>query len=372
MRTILYIIRKEFLQIFRNKSMLPIIFVLPIIQLLLLANAATFAIHNSKIEVVDYDHSQFSRHLISKFSASPFFNLAAEQPNARWAKDEILRGNTDIVMIIPADFEKNLRKENHAEVQFLVDAINGSAAGIINGYANSILFDFNKNIIAEAAAISASGQLKQIKSETSYWFNQNLDYHAFMVPGILVLLVTLIGMFLTAMNIVKEKEMGTIEQLNVTPIAKSQFIIGKLTPFWILGMLELSIGLIIAKYIFLVPFLGSLLVIYSFASIYLLVVLGIGLFVSTVTETQQQAIFVAWFFMLIFILLSGFFTPIESMPHWAQTITLFDPIRYFVEVMRMVLLKGSGFRDLHVHFAVISAYALVVNGLAVWNYKKRV
>jgi ABC-2 type transport system permease protein len=191
-----------------------------------------------------------------------------------------------------------------------------------------------------------------------------------MVPGILVLLVTMVTLFLSGMNIVREKEIGTLEQINVTPIKKHQFIIGKLLPFWILGMSILTIGLFIAKLVFNTPMVGSLLLLYSFTSIYILLVLGIGLFISNFTDTQQQAMFIAWFFMVIFILMSGLFTPIESMPKWAQAITEFNPVKYFVEVMRMVMLKGSTFMDILPQFAKTLVYALIINSLAVWRYQK--
>ena len=191
-----------------------------------------------------------------------------------------------------------------------------------------------------------------------------------MVPGILVLLVSMITLFLSGMNIVREKEIGTLEQINVTPIKKSQFIIGKLFPFWVIGMGLLTVGLILARIIFNVPMLGSLTLMYLYTSIYILVILGIGLFISNFTDTQQQAMFIAWFFVVIFILMSGLFTPIESMPKWAQIVAEFNPIKYYVEVMRMVMLKGSGFIDILPLLIKTSLYAIVMNGLAVWSYKK--
>jgi ABC-2 type transport system permease protein len=203
-----------------------------------------------------------------------------------------------------------------------------------------------------------------------FWYNETLNYKTFMVPGILVLLVTMITLFLSGMNIVREKEIGTLEQINVTPIKKHQFIIGKLFPFWVLGMLLLTIGLGIAKVLFNVPILGSLVLMYFYTSIYILVILGIGLFISNITETQQQAMFIAWFFMVIFILMSGLFTPIESMPNWAQQLTTVNPIRYFVEVMRMVMLKGATLTDILPQLLKTLGYAVVMNGLAVYGYKK--
>jgi ABC-2 type transport system permease protein len=182
--------------------------------------------------------------------------------------------------------------------------------------------------------------------------------------------VTLVGGFLSSMNVVREKEMGTIEQINVTPIKKYQFIIGKLLPFWILGLVVFSVGLFFAKLIFNIPIVGSLLVIYTFTGVYLLSVLGIGLFISTITNTQQQAMFISWFFFVIFILMSGLFTAIENMPVWAQKITLLNPLRYFMEVIRMVLLKGSGFQDIKIHFMVIGGFSILINAFAVWRYRK--
>src|SRR5690606_7910833 len=209
-----------------------------------------------------------------------------------------------------------------------------------------------------------------ISSIPSFWYNTTLDYKTFMVPGILVLLVTMITLFLSGMNIVREKEIGTLEQINVTPIRKSQFIIGKLFPFWVIGMGLLTIGLILAKVIFNTPMLGSLILLYAYTSIYILVILGMGLLISNFTDTQQQAMFIAWFFVVIFILMSGLFTPIESMPKWAQIVTEFNPIKYFVEIVRMVLLKGSGFMDILPQLLKTLLYAILMNGLAVWSYKK--
>ena len=206
----------------------------------------------------------------------------------------------------------------------------------------------------------------------SFWYNQHLNYKTFMVPGILVMLVTMIGAFISAMNIVREKELGTIEQLNVTPIRKYQFIAGKLIPLWILGLFIFTVGLVVAKLAFHVPIIGSLFLIYGFTAIYLVMILGLGMLISTFTNTQQQAMFISWFFLVIFILMSGLFTPIENMPSWAQNLTLINPIRYFTEVIRLVMLKGAVFQDVGLQFVVIGLYAIIINGLAIWNYRKTV
>ncbi len=283
----------------------------------------------------------------------------------------MLNGDVDVVLEIPPYFERDLIKEKQSELGLTINAIDGATAGVESVYVSQIVQSFNKNL--RTVLMQASDKINrpiQITTIPSFWYNETLNYKTFMVPGILVLLVTMITLFLSGMNIVREKEIGTLEQINVTPIQKKQFIIGKLFPFWVIGMGLLTIGLIIAKLIFDIPIVGSLALMYAYTSIYIFVVLGIGLFISNFTNTQQQAMFIAWFFMVIFILMSGLFTPIESMPQWAQFITEFNPIKYFVEVMRMVMLKGSSFKDILPQMIKTLLYALVMNGLAVWSYKK--
>jgi ABC-2 type transport system permease protein len=264
-----------------------------------------------------------------------------------------------------------LQKEKRSNLGITINAIDGAAAGVENVYVTQIIQSYNKHIKTDLMQIS-DAQIQPVNIDTIplFWYNETLNYKTYMVPGILVLLVTMITLFLAGMNIVREKEIGTLEQINVTPIKKSQFIIGKLFPFWIIGMGLLTIGLLLARLIFDVPMVGSLLIMYAYTSIYILVILGMGLFISNFTDTQQQAMFIAWFFMVIFILMSGLFTPIESMPEWAQILTEFNPIKYFVEVMRMVMLKGSGLMDILPQLIKTIVYALIMNGLAVWSYKK--
>jgi ABC-2 type transport system permease protein len=376
MQKIRYIIQKEFKQIFRNKAMLPIIFIMPLIQLLILSNAATFEVKNIRFSFIDNDKTSFSRALINKFEASNYFDVLENFDSQKKAKQAMLKGDVDIVLEIPNHFESNLIRDKKTTLLVSINAINGAAAGVENVYINQMVQQFNKNAIVNlkksivTTPISNTSMLKTIDSIPLFWYNKTLNYKTFMVPGILVLLVTMISLFLSGMNIVREKEIGTLEQINVTPIKKHQFIIGKLFPFWMIGFALLTVGFIFAKLIFNIPMVGSILLIYFYTAIYLLVVLGIGLFISNFTDTQQQAMFIAWFFMVIFILMSGLFTPIESMPAWAQFLTQFNPIRYFVEVMRMVLLKGATLSDIFPQLIKTTIYAFVMNGLAVLSYKK--
>ncbi len=371
MKTIVYIIQKEFKQIFRNKGMLPIIFVLPLLQLIILSNAATFEVKNIKFGYIDNDHSSTSRALIEKFNASTYFDVSSRFSSEKKASEAMLKGVVDVIIDVPPYFERDLLKDKHTTLGVTINAIDGAAAGVENVYITQIVQRFNQLIKIDLGQTSDKQfQVSNIETIPLFWYNETLNYKTFMVPGILVLLVTMITLFLSGMNIVREKEIGTLEQINVTPIKKSQFIIGKLFPFWVIGIGLLTIGLIIAKLIFDVPMLGSLILMYFYTSIYIMVILGIGLFISNFTDTQQQAMFIAWFFTVIFILMSGLFTPIESMPRWAQILTEFNPIKYFVEVMRMVMLKGSGFMDILPQLLKTILYALIMNGLAVWSYKK--
>jgi len=367
MRTLVFIIRKEFIQLFRNKVMARIIFILPMVQLLILAYTATFEIKVIRLHVVDYDRSRTARDLTGHFSGSPFYKIVNYTNSNRLADEDIMSGKAQQVITIPAGFEKDLNTTGMAKVQLVTDAIDGAAAALMNAYTLSIIQDFNINLIVESSGLPAE---ERIKTSWSFWFNPELNYKNYMVPGILVLLVTIIGMFLSGMNMVKEKEIGTIEQINVTPVRKYQFIIGKLLPYWIIGLAELAFGLVLAKLVFNIPILGSVWLIFLVAAVYLLVVLGLALFISTKTNTQQQTMFLSWFFLVIFILMSGLFTPVDSMPQWAKVINWFNPIAYFVEVIRMIMLKGSGFMDVLRNLILLGIYAAVALTVAVWQYRK--
>jgi len=369
MKTILFIIQKEFIQIFRNKTMLPIIFVLPIIQLLILVHAATFEMKNIDLIVQDNDNSQISRGLISKLEGSPFFNIVGHTYSPNVINDALFSNDADIAIVIPSNMEKELMQEKHSSIQLQVNAIDGVVAGLSNSYLSAILQDYNINVVLNEI-MPMQPSTKSIGMKESFWYNPELDYKSYMVPGILVLLVTLIGMFLSGMNLVREKEIGTIEQINVTPIKKYQFITGKLVPFLIIALFELSFGLIVGVLLFDVPIRGSLLLIFGVATIYLVLVLGLGLFMSTISSTQQQAMFISFFFIMIFILMSGLFTDVSSMPHWAIELNRINPIAYFIKILRVVLLKGSELRHIKTEVISLIVYAVCILGVAIMRYRK--
>jgi ABC-2 type transport system permease protein len=370
MRTIKFLLQKEFKQIFRNKAILAMVVIMPVIQLMLLPLAANYEVKNINIAVVDNDHSSYSQKLISKITSSGYFKLTGYNFSFKDAYHLIEQDKADLVLEIPRGFERNLIRENEQKLFIAVNAINGTKANLGGVYLGAIIRDYNGDIRTEMVQSPKFNQVLTIDMPTSNWFNPLLNYRMFMVPGILATLVTMIGGFLTALNIVKEKEVGTIEQINVTPIKKHHFILGKLIPFWILGNVVFTLGLIVSWAVYGIVPQGSIALLYLFIWVYLLAVLGFGLLVSTFCETQQQAMFIMFFFIMIFILMGGLFTSIDSMPDWAKFSTRFNPVSYLIEVMRMIILKGSGLKDILGSIGIIALFAVVLNGWAVFNYKK--
>lgn len=371
MRTLKFLLQKEFRQIFRDPAILRIIFIMPVIQLIILPLAADYEVKNIKLAVVDNNHSDYSRQLLSKVTSSGYFQLQHYSSNYQQALHEVEQDKADLILEIPAGFSKDIVKENEASLLLSVNAINGVKANLGAAYLRSIIQDFNRELRLRWMQFPRFNPELNIEVTSSNWFNPNLNYKFFMVPGILVVLVTMVGSFLTSLNIVKEKEIGTIEQINVTPIHKYHFILGKLIPFWVLGLFVLAIGLTIARLIYGIAPVGSYFTIFCFAAIYLLAVLGLGLLVSTYTGSQQQAMLLSFFMIMIFILLGGLYTSIDSMPAWAQAITKVNPVAYFIEVMRMVVLKGSGLADIRFHLLTVLGFAVLLNSWAVLNYRKR-
>ena len=366
MRTIAFLVKKEFLQIFRNRMMIPFLFVMPVFQTLLLSFAASYEIKNLSLGVVDLDHSAESRALTNKFTASDYFTLYQLYPEYKQAENDLAADRIDLILQIPPSFDKGIVRENNSSVSIDANAINAVKAGLAIGYANTILGDFQREMALENG-LSLGG----IDVEYSNWYNPRLDYKTFMVPGILGVLISLVICFLTALNIVREREIGTIEQINVTPVKKWQFILGKLLPFWMLSVLMMAIGLTVGWLAFDIPIEGSLWLVFFYTLCFTPCMLGIGFLISNFAETQQQGMFTAWFFMIIFVLMSGLFTPLDSMPQWAQYLDLLNPVRYFVEFMRLVLLKGAGLVEIRNNILTVLLYAVVVNTLAVWTYSKR-
>ena len=333
--------------------------------------AADYEVKNINLSVVDNDHSTFSRRLIDKMTASGYFKLTQYETSYTKALVGIEQDEADLILEIPMNFEKNLVRENSGSILLSVNAVNGVKGGLAGAYAANIIRDFNSDIRLQWLKVPSLKAANTIEIVPIFWYNPYMNYKIYMVPGMLVVLVTMVGAFLSSLNIVREKEIGTIEQLNVTPISKAQFLLGKLIPFWVIGMLVLAISLFVARLVFNIIPLGSVLLIFGYAMVYLLALLGFGLLISTFVDTQQQAMFISFFFMMIFILLGGLYTNIDSMPPWAREVTKFNPVSYFIEVIRMIVLKGSTFQDIKNQFWAICGFAVFFNAYAIWNYRKR-
>lgn len=342
-----------------------LIFVIPTVQLLILPWAADFEVKNINIEIVDRDVSVISARLGQKLSASEYFTATFSNAPYESGFQNIETGRADIVLEIPQGFEKNLELFGLTQVFMGVNAVNGIKGGLGASYANSIIAEFARGLQTEAN-FQASG----VEVVPNFTFNPNLNSKAFIVPAIMVFLLSLIGGILTALNIVSEKELGTMEQMNVAPISKTMFIASKLFPVWVLGMFILTIGIILAYFVYGIFPKGSFWLIYIFAAIYLTAFTAFGLIISNISTSAQQAILAFLFFIMIFLLMSGIFTPIGSMPTWAQKITLLNPIRYIVEVMRAIYLKGATFADLREQFAAICAFSILLNIYAVQSFKR--
>ncbi len=371
MRTLKFLLRKEFRQIFRNRALLPMIFIMPILQLLVIPLAADYEVKNINISVVDHDHSTYSRELISKIHSSGYFRLADYSNSFNDAFKQIENNKSDLVLEIPHGFERNLIRENSQQLFIAVNAINGIKASLGGAYLNNIIAGYNADLRVQLTEVQKFSRRPTIHITSSNWFNTLLNYTYFMVPGIMVSLITMVGVYMCALNIVKEKETGTIEQINVTPIKKYHFILGKLIPFWLIGVFIFSVSLFgVARGVYGIVPVGNVGLLYAFLAVFLVAVLGIGLLISTYSETQQQAMSLAFFFMMVFILMSGLFTSVDSMPEWAIVIAKCNPMTYFIEVNRMVILKGSSFADLKNHFLIMGGFAVVFNTWAILNYKK--
>jgi ABC-2 type transport system permease protein len=370
MRTILYLIRKEFIQIFRNKFISKAIFAVPIVQMLILVPAVTFEIKNVKLIVIDKDMTSESRGLINILEGSTFFQVSSSTFSESEANKLLHRNKCNMILQIPSGFGKDIGTGNPGKLLATVDAINASTAQLSWAYFNGVIRDYNLDLTTENISVIPIVPEPRIQITNRYWYNEMLNYKYYMLPGILVILVTAIGFLLAGLNMVREKEVGTIEQINVTPVRKYHFIIAKMVPFLLIGLTDLALGLLIGKLAFNIPFEGSILLMFLGAAIFLVAVLGLALFISTFSGTQQQYMFVAFFCMIIFILMSGIFTPYESMPVWAQDFNLINPVAYLIRINRMVMLKGSSINDISRELYSLLAIAICFSTLAVRRYRK--
>ena len=400
MRTILILIKKEFLQVFRNPLLLSILVVAPLVEFMIFPFCADYEIKVLNIAFIDNDRSQISKDIIHSFNSSEIFVSKGLLDNKEEADEMMKHDKIDLLVEIPSNFEDRLYNNEHTQIAVTANAINSVKAGIGTGYVQEIIGGYMQDFAAlhtpanmQGLMSSSSMSMTQRKDDRRqmpampstlirpntaakvnisniYWYNEQMNYKNLIVPGILVILVTLIGCYVTALNLVREKEIGTIEQVNVTPIRKWQFLLGKMIPFWLLGMAEFGAGLIIMKFIFGISVQGSIPLLLGITAIYLFVMLGLGFFISSVSENQLQSMFIVLFLFIVFVLLSGVFTPTEGMPGWAHHINYLNPMSFYIEVIKKIILKGSAFESVLTETIVLSVMAVIINTGAVLSYRE--
>ncbi len=389
------LIKKEFLQVFRNPLLLSILVVAPLVEFMIFPFCADYEIKVLDIAFIDNDHSQMSKDIIHKFNSSDIFVTHGILDNKKSADEMMKHDKIDILIEIPQDFEQDLFNNQETRIAITANAINSVKAGIGTGYAQEIIGGYMQDFAEKSGSAELPAPADKIQAEQAaaqkrpkegkmslpsidnnttvssrpakigisniYWYNEQMNYKNLIVPGILVILVTLIGCYVTALNLVREKEIGTIEQVNVTPIKRWQFLLGKMIPFWLLGMVEFIAGLLIMKFIFGISVQGSVPVLLGITAIYLLVMLGLGFFISSVSENQLQSMFIVLFLFIVFVLLSGVFTPTEGMPEWAHKINYLNPMSFYIEVIKKIILKGSAFYSVQTETIVLSIMAVLSN-----------
>jgi len=373
MRQIYHIIIKEFLHLRRDRKMLAISILAPVIQLILLGYAATTDVKDIPMLVLDQDKSSVSREFINLFVNSGYFVLT-QQVNSPDKIDQYIEdGEVWIALVIPSDFSANMLAGRQTIVQLIADGSDANSANIGIGYASQIIATYSRSLM-RTIETQTRGRLTfaHVNPEVRVWYNPELKSRNFMVPGVLALVLMIITMTLTSLGIVKEKEIGTLEQLMVTPIKSYQLIIGKLLPFVIIAAVDILLVITVAYWWFGIPLRGSFFLLLGLSGLFVLTTLGLGLFVSTVSKTQQQAMMTAqFFFFMPFIFFSGFTFPIENMPQVIQYITYAIPLRYYIVIVRGLFLKGVGIAELWTQAAALLAFGVVILTLSVLRFKKK-
>jgi ABC-2 type transport system permease protein len=364
---------KEFIQVFRDKRTRVVLFVPPIVQMLIFGYAATFEIHHVATVVLDLDHSQESRELISRFTSSPYFDVQRQLTDYRQVGDLIDRGKATVALQINPGFAQNLRKGQTAPLQVIVDATNSNTALIASGYINQIALGFAKDYQQDRISRISPQMIEKIPSvqlEQRPWYNPELRSRWFFVPGIVGSLTLVLVVNLTAFAVVREREIGTLEQIMVTPIRPAEFILGKTLPFFLIGLFDVSLIAVVGTLWFQVPFRGQILVLLMGAVLFLFCMLGVGLLISTVSATQQQAMVTAFFFIMPAITFSGFGFPISTMPPWLQYLTYASPLRYFLVVLRGTYLKGVGLNIVWPQMLAMGTFGVALLAVAVLRFHK--
>ena len=361
------LIKKEIIQVFRDRNMLRMIFAMPIVQLLLFGYVVNVDVKKLDLDVYDYDQTQISREFVDALKAGDYFvptdmtELGGEF--RLWEMDERLKSReAQMAVILPENFSEALTEKKNVTISLVSDGSDANSARTGAGYAAQIVQKFSQK---------KAGIIPKIEIRQTVLYNPEMESVYFMVPGIVATILTMITVMLTSMAIVREREMGTLEQILVTPITSTTLILGKISTFALLGIFEIILSLVIGVLWFGIPFVGSPLLLFALAGLYLLTTLGMGMFFSTVSSTQQQAMFFAWFFFVFAMLTSGFFTPISNMPQWMQYVTYLNPMRFFMTIARGIMMKGSGIGELLPEIYALVIYGVVIFSFSFLRFKKR-
>jgi ABC-2 type transport system permease protein len=370
MNRVLHLMRKEILELKRDPRLFGVVIIAPILQLGVLGYAATTDVKDIPIAIVDADRSSASRDLVHRFESSANFKIVAMPGSTSEIDTYLDRGEAWMALSIPPDYGRKVATGGQTSIQIVADGTDSNSTGVAMGYAQALIGGYVQDLAAAAApGMPVTGL---VRPEIRVWFNARLESRDFMIPGIVALLLLVITTNLSAMAIVREKEIGTLEQLNVTPLARWELITGKLLPYAFIGIIDVVLVLIVAIFWFEVPMRGSITLLFAMCMIYLLSTLGLGLFVSTISKTQQQAMMTAIFFFLTpMIYLSGFIFPIENMPAWIQPLTYLIPLRYFLIIVRGIFQKGIGLEILWPQALALFAWGAVVLTLATLRSSKR-
>ncbi len=372
MRRVYYLLRKEFKQVLRDRPMLAIIFLVPLIELFVLSWAVTVEVKHLKLGIIDLDHSEESRELIDRFVHTEQFDFVWEGNDLAAVRPKMRAWSVQAALVIPQNFGRDLQLQRVPSLQLILDGVDGNSAGVALGFAQKILLDYGIEFMSRPRNRFALPPVHLVDLEERMWYNPDLSNLQYMVPGIVVILLTILSMMLTGMSLVKEKEIGTLEQLIVTPLHRHELIAGKILPFLFLAYLELAIVLGVAVTYFHIQMSGSYTLLAVLALVYLFATLGLGIFISTVTNSQQQAMFVAWFVMVFMILFSGFFIPIPNMPDILQKITYLNPMRYAISSFRDIFQKGSNLSHLLKDVIPLTVFSLLIFGFSVLTFHKRI
>ncbi len=365
-----YLIEKEFKQIKRDSFIPKLIFMMPILAMIIFPYAANFDVKNINLSIIDNDKSSYSQSLIQKIQSSGYFRISNVSDNYSEAMESVESDQSDVILEIPSNFERDLVVNQKADLMISANAVDGNKGGLGSAYLANIIAEFNGKVRMEHLKIVNNVRIPNMELVPLYRYNPTLKYEVFMVPALLIMILAMICGFLPAFNIVGEKQSGTIEQINVTPVKKWTFILSKLIPYWVIGYIVLTLAMLIALLYWGLEPLGSLALIYFFATLFIIAFSGFGLVISNYAVSIQQALFMMFFFVLTFIFMSGLYTPVANMPPWAQMISNFSPLKYIIEVLRLVYLKGSTLSELRTQLIALISFAVVFYGWAILSYRK--